>query len=490
MINKNLMKFQSYLYLIIGFIFLLFTNGPLLLPIAVFIAPIFLIRFMRFHKPWLGFLLLLPVGWISNIVVWKNMMPINGIFFFIITFQLSLFVALVYLADRIYTKKFDGFISTFVFPSAFVLLEFILVYAIPAGTIGKLAHTQSSLVLMQLLSLTGIWGITFIITWTASVINWLWDNHFEIPFNKKAALYYGIPVFLILLFGQIRLQLDKQNTETVKIASIIYDRNDAKSIKSLNDIADFEILSAQMGERFINNCDIAIQSGAKIIFGQEQLLHFWYEDLTGFIDTIKHFTINNDVYIGLSLSVITQDVREKNLPAENKIIWISPKGEILIDYYKAKPVYGPRIYGDGKLHYFDTPYGRMSTAICFDMDFLQVVNQIKDKRVDIMLVSANDFKEVTPYHTFLTSARAIEQGFNLVRPTGHGLSAAFDNKGQIISKLNFFENTETIMYSDVPTKGIKTVYAVLGDYFAYLCMLFFLTISFIIIFKRKIISNK
>ncbi len=475
---------KSVLYLLLAFAALCFSNGPWLIPVAVFIAPIYLIRFMRYHKPWIGFISIFPVGWVSNIVVWKNMMPIDGLFFYIITFQLGLFVSLVYLADRAYTRKLSGFISTLIFPSAFVLLEFILVYTVPAGSMGKLAHTQSNLVLLQLLSLTGIWGITFFITWTASVINWLWENNFEINRVKKAVLYYGIPVFFIILFGQIRLQPDKQTVETVRIASVVFDRNHAEKIQSCKNKEDFEVISAHIANRFIDDCETAIQAGAKIIFGQECLLQFWYEDVPGYIDTIKHIAINNDVYIGLSFSIVTQKVREKNLPSENKIIWISPTGKILIDYYKAKPVYGPRMYGDGKLHYFDTPYGRMSTAICFDMDFLQVVNQIKNKSIDIMLVPANDFKEVSPYHTFLTSARAVEHGFNLVRPTGRGLSASFDYKGQIISKLDYYENTETIMYSDVPTKGVKTIYNVMGDYLAYLSILLFLILTGFIFYKK------
>lgn len=75
------------------------------------------------------------------------------------------------------------------------------------------------------------------------------------------------------------------------------------------------------------------------------------------------------------------------------------------------------------------------------MDFLKVVNQIRNKNIDIMLVPSNDWKEISPYHTYMASARAIEHGFNMVRSNGHGLSASFNHKGQIISKLDYFNTS-------------------------------------------------
>jgi len=38
---------------------------------------------------------------------------------------------------------------------------------------------------------------------------------------------------------------------------------------------------------------------------------------------------------------------------------------------------------------------------------------------------------------------------------------------------------EVILYSDVPVKGQKTIYSFLGDYFALLCILFFISMSFV-----------
>ena len=129
------------------------------------------------------------------------------------------------------------------------------------------------------------------------------------------------------------------------------------------------------------------------------------------------------------------------------------------------------------IKYFDSPYGRISTAICFDMDFLSLINQTSNMNIDIMLVPGNDWKDISTYHTYAASFRAVEQGFNLVRSVSQGFSASFNYKGQTLSSQDFFNTDDVILYSDVPTKGQKTIYSQLGDYFAWLCIIFFVIIS-------------
>jgi apolipoprotein N-acyltransferase len=109
--------------------------------------------------------------------------------------------------------------------------------------------------------------------------------------------------------------------------------------------------------------------------------------------------------------------------------------------------------------------------------------------IDIMLVPGSDWKEISPYHTYVASLRGIENGFNLVRSTFKGFSASFDYKGQLLSSNDFFKTDEVILYSDMPVKGQKTIYSFLGDYFAWLCIIFFLSMSIIYV-KYKWINIK
>lgn len=460
-----------------GFVFLFFHNGRWILPIAAFTAPLFLIRFMRYQSPLKGFLAVILAGWISNLFIWKGMMPVNGVFYYFLTFMMSMFTAITFLIDRIYFRKIKGFAASLVFPAVYVTMEFIVVSANPSGSYGTLSHTQTSLPLLQLISVTGIWGVTFLITWTASVINWLWDNSFERRKIYLGFVAYGIPILIVILLGQTRLAGNtRQNT--VRIASINIGHADLKHHFTEN----ADSINEKVNHKFLHNCDIAAGAGAKIVFGIEAITTLLEDKEKGFLENAKAIALKDSIYLGLPMCIIPKGFPDKR--PENKIVWISPKGKVLFSYNKAKPTPGEGKYGDGKLKYFDSPYGRISTAICFDMDFPSLINQISKANIDIMLVPGNDWREISPYHTYVSSFRAIEQGFNMVRSVSKGFSASFNYKGQLLSSADYFKTIELVLYSDVPTKGQQTIYSLLGDYFAWLCIAFFLALTGIIILRK------
>jgi apolipoprotein N-acyltransferase len=476
--RKNLN--YSYLYFIIGFILLFFFNGRWIVPIAAFIAPIFLIRFFRFQKPLKGFLMIVLAGWVSNMVVWKGMLPMSGFLYYFVSLMMSLFTSLTLLFDRIYTQKYKGIVSTLIFPTAYVILDYITISTNPSGSYGTLVHTQSSLPLLQLVSVTGIWGVTFLLTWTASITNWLWDNNFEKNKVYSAFLGFCIPFFAVILWGQFRL-LHIIDSPTVRIASI----NSTKAEFHHRMTTNFDSLVEKANQGFLRNCETAASSGAKIIFGRETIVSLPVDKETNFIEKAKAVAIRDSIYIGIPIHVIPKENSNEN--PENKIIWISPTGAALFTYHKAKPTYpGECDDGDGIIKYFDSPYGRIGTAICFDMDFPSLISQTGKKDIDIMLVPGSDWEEISPYHTYVASIRGIENGFNMVRSTFKGFSASFNYKGQLLSSNDFFKTDEVILYSDLPVKGQKTVYSVLGDYFAWLCIVFFVSISFIYIKRKRI----
>ena len=483
-ISKTKVKY-SYIYLFLGFAFLIFSNGRWILPIATFLAPLFLIRFFRLQKLIIGLLFIIIAGWISNIFIWERMMPVSGFFYYILAFMMSVFTSITFLIDRIYSQRVEGIISTFIFPSVYVIMEYIVVLTNPSGSYGTLAHTQSNLSLLQVISITGIWGIAFLIMWTASVINWLWDNSFERKKILLALLVYGIPFITIMLYGQIRLSTEIESN-TVRIASInirktyLYKRYDVLSkIIRNKDWTGYDTLSKKINDEFLNYSHIASLSGAKIVFGNETILSLTEKNEDEYLGKATLAAVSDSIYLGLPIQVLPDGFPDV-LP-QNKIIWISPEGKVLLSYYKAKPTPGEGEYGDGLLKYFDTPFGKISTAICFDMDFPQLINQLSDKEIDIMLVPGNDWSEITPYHTYVSSFRAIEHGFNMVRSVSNGLSASFNYKGQLISSMDFYKTDDLIFYSDVSTKGERTIYSILGDYFAWLCILIFIIMSGIVI---------
>ncbi|MDE2449082.1 MAG: hypothetical protein KGO22_08940 [Gammaproteobacteria bacterium] len=58
----------------------------------------------------------------------------------------------------------------------------------------------------------------------------------------------------------------------------------------------------------------------------------------------------------------------------------------------------------------------------------------------------------------------------------HGLSAAFDYQGRRLAAVDYFRSAGATMIADVPIQGVRTLYARLGDWFAWLCAAGLLTL--------------
>lgn len=106
-----------------------------------------------------------------------------------------------------------------------------------------------------------------------------------------------------------------------------------------------------------------------------------------------------------------------------------------------------------------------------------------DFSIDIFLAPSNDWKEIDPIHTDMSKFRAIEQGFNFIRQTSFGLSIGTDYTGKVISEMDHYTAEDKVLITQLPTKGITTIYSKIGDIFIGFCLLSL--ISNIIILKRK-----
>lgn len=51
-----------------------------------------------------------------------------------------------------------------------------------------------------------------------------------------------------------------------------------------------------------------------------------------------------------------------------------------------------------------------------------------------------------------------------------GFSTVVDYQGRMLARQDYFRNTGGIMMTTIPVHGIRTVYSLIGDGFAYLCV--------------------
>jgi apolipoprotein N-acyltransferase len=127
-------------------------------------------------------------------------------------------------------------------------------------------------------------------------------------------------------------------------------------------------------------------------------------------------------------------------------------------------------YGDGKLPVADTSGDRLSTAICNDLHFPPLIRQAGANNADILIAPYNDVIPFGSSDAITAIFRAIENGFSLLRPAGHGTSMIVDYEGRILASQNYFTNDNGIMLTTIPIHGATTIYSRIGDLFAYVCV--------------------
>ena len=78
----------------------------------------------------------------------------------------------------------------------------------------------------------------------------------------------------------------------------------------------------------------------------------------------------------------------------NEVILFDPTGSVVWRYEKTHPVppvEANMVLGDGKVSTVQTPYGRLSSVICYDMSFLDTIRQAGLAEADVMLVPGYDW---------------------------------------------------------------------------------------------------
>ncbi|HCK64796.1 MAG TPA: hypothetical protein DHW49_00890 [Anaerolineae bacterium] len=460
---------KKYIYLIIATIFGLFIGGKWNIPLAAWIAPIFALRFFReSEKAGRNFLLLWLASSIPTIISWQGatfmskIHPVAEIGFFLLTTPIGL---IPYVIDRIYYRRFGSTAwLTLVFPIAVTAIDFFSSTGTPFGTFGAAAYSQRDfLSVMQIASVTGLWGITFLINWFASLMNHLWDSGFKFT---RLSLTFTCLLALIISLGFMRTLLPAQPESTATIAG--FSLPNGKLIEVMNqlqsgDEAGFHQSVSELHIQQLNQIRKLADEGANIISLQEGAGIGFTNEVEQLIADASAIAQEKNIYIVLP----TFDMEKT--PAENKVHIIDPTGTVVLTHTK----YGGNDFegtlkGDGILQSVDTPYGKLSAVICWDADFPDVIKQAGEQNIDLLFIPSQDWLEVKDIHSGMSVFRAVENGMTIFRQTGQGVSIVTDAYGNQYNRVDSFEN-ETEGFASVqnvstPIGSVNTLYPSLGDF--------------------------
>jgi apolipoprotein N-acyltransferase len=470
----------SFIYLLVGGIFQLFNFGKWTLPLAAWLGPLILLRFTRLESSPIAFLLVWLVLFVSLAIVNRGIIPVPIVAYFGVIALISGVGTLPYVVDRLLAPRLPGYLSTLAFPLAWVAIDYLASRVNPYGTWGSAAYTQfDNLPLMQLASVTGIQGINFLIAWFGSTANWAWESHFEWQAVRGGMLIYIGVWCLVMLAGEARLAFANNRAKTVRAAAIGWPE-DLMQIGEVMSIFNPRLSEEERQQLrrsfervqgyFVAETQAQARAGAQVVVWPEANLMVLAADEAAFMQHARQLASEQRIYLLMGMATIRPG---EPRPVQNKAVLIDPHGEISFSYNKTRLVPGfealTTIQGDGHLRTGDTSYGRMTSAICYDMDFPEHIRQAGSVNADLLLVPSSDWEAIKYIHHRMAVYRAIENGVSLLRATRWGISAAVDPLGRTLASMDHFASGQRVMVAQLPMGGMRTIYASIGELFAWLC---------------------
>ncbi|HSR59994.1 MAG TPA: nitrilase-related carbon-nitrogen hydrolase [Robiginitalea sp.] len=521
---------NPYLAFVLGNLFLILGSAKWTVFVGPWLGLPLILYFMRRVKIWkaivIGFLGLFASGFIGVYEVFPAPLPVLIIILLILTFK----SILPYLVDRFSKARERGFFGTLIFPAAIVVLEYLTM--LESGDVWKsMANTQYQfLAIQQIASVFGIWGVSFLIAWFASLLNWMSEHKWTWARIGTGTLIAGAVYVAVLAFGIVRLsKADYRMEDTVRIGGITLDNSNimetmyhdefgktisigpessqtAPELQEANR-AMVPFIENPFAEKFKNvrremNTNLnalfdrtgrLADQGAKIIVWSEAIGLTLSPQEDEVIERARNMARDKNIYLFMSLGVINPGpYSPERLLLVNKTITLTPQGEIANVYLKSNPIpFAEQEYGsDDIIPVIDSPYGRLSPVICYDADFPEFLKQTNDIGTDILMVPSGDWKAIDPYHAYMSRLRGIENGVSVVRPVSRATSIATDPYGNLLGSTDFFNSEDKTLMVNVPMKGINTLYNRIGDLLPYVALVFtsYILLEILLRIFRKRIS--
>ena len=479
----------AWLWLLFGFVLLPFSAYRVVIPLAAWVAPVFLLRFERVSRGQRSLWLIFAAYMIAGVFDMRGY-PAHGLELFLgLTFfplVRAFRFTLPYVADRLVSPRLGTWPRMLVFPASFVASDWLMGLLHLTGTFGSPAYSQYGVLpLMQLVSVTGMYGLTFLVMWFASAVNAAWEHGFRWRAARVPLGVFASVLAVVFAFGFARLSLAAPTSPTVKAAAITISPSVFNQANNGLDWTTFNrASSAQRAvwrprfeatvDQMLARTQTALSQGAKLVVWQEQSALVLPQDRQSAISRAEVLARSHRAYLEIWLGVFT---RSPSLPYFlNQAILISPAGHVVWTYNKTYPVVPSESSitpsGRGVLPVADTPYGRLTTAICNDLEYPGLLRQAGQKGADILLAPNHEpLLFEASYRAGEQVYRAIENGTSLIRPAGDGVSLMTDYLGRVIASQNYSASNNGILLGSVPTHGVWTLYSRIGDVFAYLCAL-------------------
>jgi apolipoprotein N-acyltransferase len=359
---------------------------------------------------------------------------------------------------RSFVRRGSLFLAALAFPVFWVAYEYLTATASPHSTWGNLAYTQMNcLPVIQIASITGLWGISFIVFLFASAAGTLLSGAGK-PWQRcTLAITVGSVVCAVFVFGKWRLQT---NPSAQSVAVTLIARDVPMSVYLGSEEQALRLLGEYAGE-----IRRLTPPGTQVVVLPEKIGRISESALS----EVDAFFSSAAAETGAA--IVLGVVRKTSSGAFNSSRFYSADGRLDANYDKHHLLPGvePEKPGDKRV-ILDEPSGRWGLQICKDMDFPKLSREYAGDGANLLLVPAWDFNLDRWLHARMAVLRAVENGFALARSARNGLLTLSDNRGRILAEAATAPGRFVSITGKVNLSPVATFYTRTGDWFAWLCV--------------------
>ena len=472
---KKLEEKFPYIWLILGLILTMLSYGIFNTGICAWIFAIPLIRFINKRTKWSSIILML-IGLIivANITFYRlvtdNPDIGNQVFCTLNGIRIWFPFFVYFLCRKLGGKKL---IAYYAFPTAVAVAEFFIDNPFVSVMTSLSVSQFWNIGLMQLASVTGVVGVSFIVTLFASITNYIWEEGIR-KNTVMNAVAYGIVVVAITGIGMINVEKITTLDKTVKVAASVENFNTLIEDPSIFDqyegSAEEKMLQANLGiirERAVQ----AAQNESTLLVFPEDAFGCPEASSGKFIESVQTIAKENNINIILPLLRLPAEEGQKK---KNTLNFINRNGELLNTYLKnhlVPVVEEPETEkGDGTTPVIEVDGVKYTYLIC--ADYTSNKYAYNGREADIFINPSYDWKAFQYFTTYGVQARAIECGFSVLRNPVNGNIILYDMFGRPIHMQNAMNVQTGMLYLDIPKEGRQTIYGATGNWFPWMCAIY------------------
>jgi len=361
---------------------------------------------------------------------------------------------------RSYLRRGSLILAAIALPIWWVTFEYISATVSPHATYGNLAYTQMDcLPLIQIASVTGIWGISFAVFLFGGAAGALLSGAGDQEQRRMVAIATAVVLCLVFLFGSWRL---RSNPQARSIAVTLIAKDVPMTVYLGSEEQALELL-----REYADEVRRAIPAGTELIVLPEKVARV-SENVLPRVDALfasAASATGATIDIGL--------VRRTSSSAFNSSRVYSPNEKLPANYDKHHLLLGAEPEQPGKPNervLLNLPIGRAGLQICKDMDFPRLSREYARDGASLLLVPAWDFNLDRWLHARMAVLRGVENGFALARAGRNGLLTLSDNRGRILAEKATVSGAFVSLSGKLDVAREKTFYTQTGDWFAWLCI--------------------